>query len=189
MPDYDDTQILHRLRSGDEHAYETIYLRYHKRLYSFAYTYLKSRELSEDAVQETFIKLWENRSSISTNIKGYLFTITRNHVLNMIRNHKKTVLKSIQFERQKASTSSRTEYVVLYSEYQAILHEGLEKLSKGKREIFNMKSELGLTNQEIADKLDITVHTVKSQYYQATNFIRDYLSRHAGIQTNKAKRN
>ncbi|PKD43495.1 hypothetical protein CWD77_07955 [Rhodohalobacter barkolensis] len=187
MRDFDTDKLLIQLRLGDEQAYEKIYSRYHKRIYCFAFSYLKSRVLSEDAVQVVFIKLWENRSSISSNIKAFLFTTTRNHVLNMIRNQKGKVLKSIKYEQQKTSSSNQPEYIVLYSQYQAILDKGLEQLSEGKREIFNMKSNLGLTNSEIANELGITIHTVKSQYYQASKFIREYLSRHAGIKTNKAK--
>lgn len=186
MSDKDTDQILIQLRLGDEQAYEKIYHLYHERLYCFAYTYLKSRELSEDAVQDAFIKLWENRSSISSNIKAFLFTTTRNHVLNMIRNQKRTVLKSVKYEQQKSSRSNQPEYIVLYSQYQDILDKGLNQLPEGKREIFNMKSDLGLTNNEIANELGITIHTVKSQYYQASKFIREYLSRHAEINTNKA---
>jgi RNA polymerase sigma-70 factor (ECF subfamily) len=62
------------------------------------------------------------------------------------------------------------------------LASGLKKLPDGKREIFNLKTVQKLSNQEIADRLNISIHTVKSQYYHASKFIKEYLDKHADIQ-------
>lgn len=183
MSDNEEKIILQRLRLGDNEVYEKIYHRYHKRLYGFAFKYLKSHELAEDAVHDTFIKLWENRKTIQSNIKGFLFTSVRNHVMNMIRNKKRKVLKHIQIELQRKKSSNKTEDVIIYSEYRQILARGLNELPEGKREIFNLKTVQNLSNREIAQQLNITVHTVKSQYYEASRFIKEYLDQHAGIQT------
>jgi RNA polymerase sigma-70 factor (family 1) len=185
MPDNNEILLLQQLKAGSEQAYEAFYEIYHKRLYSFAFKYLKSRELSEDAVHDTFIKLWENRTSITSSVKAFLFTTARNHVLNMIRNQKRKVVKHVQLEQRKTVSANRTEEVVLYSEYQKILLQGLNELPEGKREIFQLKSVQGMTNREIAENLDISIHTVKSQYYQASKFIKEYLDKHAGISRNK----
>lgn len=181
MSDNEVNISIQQLQSGDEQTYEQIYQIYHKRLYSFAFKYLKSKELAEDAVHDTFIKLWDNRQNITTSIKGYLFTSARNHVMNMIRNRKKKVLKHIQLEQQKAPLSNKTEDKIFYSEYQNILARGLEGLPEGKREIFKLKTVQGLSNREIAVQLDISIHTVKSQYYQASKYIKDYLDKHTDI--------
>ena len=181
MPENEENISLRQLKLDDERAYEEIYFLYHKRLYSFAFKYLKSRELAEDAVHDTFIKLWDNRQNIQTSIRGFLFTTARNHVMNMIRNHKRKVLKHIQLEQQKTPHRNKTEEVILYSEYQKILARGLDELPEGKKNIFKLKTAQGLTNPEIAAKLGISIHTVKSQYYQASQFIRKYLNKHAGI--------
>lgn len=174
-------RILQQLQAGNEDVFEALYHRYHKRLYSFVFKYLKSRELSEDAVHDTFIKLWEHRRDIDSNVKGFLFTSARNHVMNMIRNNKRKVLKQVQIERSRKKSANKTEEVILYSEYQQILAKGVQKLPEGKREIFQLKTVHELSNREIAERLDITIHTVKSQYYEASKFIKKYLDKHAGI--------
>ncbi|MEX0680120.1 MAG: sigma-70 family RNA polymerase sigma factor, partial [Balneolales bacterium] len=76
---------------------------------------------------------------------------------------------------------NNTEEVILYSEYQKILASALDELSEGKREIFELKTVHGLSNDEIVKKLGITIHTVKSQYYQASKFVKEYLEEHADI--------
>ncbi|TVR13176.1 MAG: RNA polymerase sigma-70 factor [Balneolaceae bacterium] len=182
----DNQILLAKLRSGSDDAFELIYHQYHKRLYSLAFKYLKSKELSEDAVHDVFVKLWDNRQSVNSDIKNYLFSSVRNHVLNMIRNNKRKILKQIQFEQQKIKPVNRTEEVILYSEYRKILMRGLSELPQGKRDIFQMKSEKEMTNSEIAQKMGITVNTVKSQYYHASKFIKEYLSEHADIPHQKA---
>ena len=181
MLEKEERITIQRLKLGDSKAYEKLYHRYHKRLYGLAFKYLKSHELAEDAVHDTFIKLWDKRSSIHSNFKGFLFTSVRNHVMNMIRNNKQKVLKHIQLEHQRKKSSNKTEDVIIYSEYQQILARGLKQLPDGKREIFRLKTVQCLSNREIAERLNITIHTVKSQYYDASNFIKQYLDDHADI--------
>lgn len=181
MSGKEEINTIQQLRMGDEKAYERVYQLYHKRLYGFALKYLKSHELSEDAVHDTFIKLWDHRSKLETNIRGFLFATLRNHVMNMIRNNKRKVLKQIHLNYRKSTSSNQTEDVILFSEYQKIFADGLDQLPAGKKEIFKLKTVQGLSNKEIADKLDISIHTVKSQYYEASRFIRNYLDEHAGI--------
>lgn len=187
MRQHEERQLLLQLKAGSDEAYEAIYHLYNKRLFSFTLKYLKSRELSEDAVHDTFIKLWDNRKSIHGNLKSYLFSTARNHVLNMIRNRKRKILKHIQIEQQRSNTSNKTEEFILYSEYQTIFREGLDQLPDKKREIFLLKTEKQLSNADIAARLGITIHTVKSQYYEASRFIKDYLNQNAGIHPNRAK--
>lgn len=183
MSEPEEKIILRRIRAGDEKAYRDVYIRYHKRLYSFAFQYLKNRELSEDAVQDAFIRLWDHRDRMTSNVKSFLFTTVRNHVLNMIRNNKRRTLQKIRLAQQEKRAVNRTEEVILYSEYQRILTDALNGLTDGKREIFELKSFHGLSNREISDKLGITINTVKSQYYHASRFIKDYLEKHAGIRS------
>ncbi len=181
MPEKEENIDVRRLRDGDVQAFRKFYHRYNKRLYSFAFQYLKSRELAEDAVQDTFIKLWEHRRQIHSNVKGFLFTSIRNHTLNMIRNNKKRILKKIRLEQQKKQPVNSTEEVILNSEYQKILKRAVDELPPGKREIFELKTVQGLSNEEISFELHVTIHTVKSQYYQASKFIKKYLEKHADI--------
>lgn len=184
MSEKEELKTIQQLRMGSEEAYEKMYNLYHKRLYGYAFKYLKSHQLSEDAVHDTYIKLWDHRMKITTNIRGFLFTSMHNHVMNLMRNKKRKILKHIQIERNRVISSNKTEDLILYSEYQKILSEGLKELTDSKREIFHLKTVQGLSNDEIATQLNISTHTVKSQYYHTTKFIKAYLDKHAGIKMN-----
>ena len=103
-----DEDLLTSLRQGSEDAFTVIYERYHKLLYVLAYKYLKSTYSSEDAVQQVFLKLWEARSllMVNVNLRNYLYTMLKNHVLNEIRNNNSAVEKNYEI------VQSAPEYVM-----------------------------------------------------------------------------
>ena len=91
-----DEDLLASLRQGSEDAFTVIYERYHKLLYVLAYKYLKNSFAAEDAVQQVFLRLWESHSllMINVNLRNYLYTMLKNHVLNEIRNNNRALEKN-----------------------------------------------------------------------------------------------
>ena len=79
-----DSLLLKKLRKGDEQAFCQIFDQYHRYLYVLASRYLMSESYAEDAVQYTFMKLWEGRTffDFRSGIRNLLFTILKNYVLN-----------------------------------------------------------------------------------------------------------
>ncbi|GAB4035486.1 RNA polymerase sigma factor [Spirosoma gilvum] len=74
-----------------------------------------------------------------------------------------------------------TEQPLALGEYSSVVRDGLRQLSVQRRLVFTLRSEQGLTTEEVAEKLQISVSTVKDQYYHACRFLRDYLRQHAGV--------
>ena len=68
-------KILLAVQSGSEKAYNELYEQWVSRLYRFVFQYLKSKDASEDVVQETFLRIWSNRANLNpdTSFKSYLF--------------------------------------------------------------------------------------------------------------------
>lgn len=176
--------LLGRLKSNDEQAFQEVYHHYHPQLFSFAFRYLKCDVRSEDVVQDAFMKLWDHRQRLESNIKGFLFTTAKNRAINKIRNNKRKRNHHNQLMYVSDSSVSGTADVLIYSDYTRILQEALDSLPEGKRTIFDLKTTDGLSNQAVADKLGITINTVKSQYYQASRYVKKYLDEHAGIAFN-----
>ena len=67
-------------------------------LYSLSCKYLQDRELAEDVVQQVYLRLWESRSSvcITASLKNYLYTMAKNHVLNMIRDKNEWIVRQYE---------------------------------------------------------------------------------------------
>ncbi len=180
-----DKQLINNLKEGDDDAFEKLYTTYHKPLYGIAVKWLKNRTLAKDAVQNVFLRLWNYRtkldSSRANSLKPLLITFLRNEVLNTIRNREKRIREHIEFAWQKKKKTNNTEEAVIFSDYNRIKESGLKELSYRQEQIHRMRNEQGLSNKEVAKKLNISIHAVKSQYYLATRSLRDYMRKNADL--------
>ena len=84
---HDHKEIFRKITESDEEAFRDLYYFYYDQIYSLSFSFLKSIDYAEDAVQEIFIKLWNKRSSLTNieNPESYLFVVTRNHLISTIR--------------------------------------------------------------------------------------------------------
>lgn len=181
----EERSLIIKVKAGSEHAFRLVYEAYHDQLFRIALRYLRSPDLAEDAVHDVYIKLWDFRSRLDPDgsLKGFLMTTIRNHVLNQLTSKKEKVKKHIMLEyerKQHRLYPGDTGYSDRYKEH---FEEAVGLLSDRRREIFKLRNEDGLTNEEIADYLGISEHTVKSQYFKATTFIRNYVSEKQNTQT------
>ena len=183
MHDLNDTILSQKIREGSEEAFREIYDRYHIQMYFIAKKYVKDPGLSEDAVQDIFVKLWTKRHKLdeTKSIKAFLFTMLRNHVLNMIRDRRDEIVSIASMNMEILPKKNLTDDEMLYKEYHDIVQKGLDELSGRKREVFELKAFNGHSNSEVADLLKINIRTVKTHYYNSSKFIRAYLKNHAGI--------
>lgn len=169
-----DERLLKRLGAGDENAFAQVFDQYHRLLYALAYRYLKSMEDAEDAVQYTFMKLWEQHRifDFSTGVRSLLFTILKNYILNELR-HQRIVLEK-QYEMAQAGETVEPDFTEMLADndLKKHLYDIIDCLPGQKREVCLLKIEQGLSNQEIADKMQISVPTVKSHYTQAIKILR-----------------
>jgi len=171
------------IKQGNRCALKKIYDRYHRQLYYIAIQYLKDEALAEDAVQDVFLKVWNKRKSLdqTSSIEGFLFTVLKNHLLNMIRDEKKRqqILEEVKRSAQIQKPFSNAEDKLIYDEYKKALNKAIDKLSPAKREVFKLRSMEGLTNGEIAEKRKVSKHTVKTQYYLGSKEIMNFLKKNS----------
>lgn|SRR5699024_3444065 len=170
--------LLEQIKAGEEDAFRLIYDKYHQRLYRLALKYLRSNKLAEDAVHDVFVKLWKKRKTLneSGSLKGFLFTATKNHVLNMIDRNKRKVKKHILLRYEKKVEHQEPSNVIDLSTYRKLHQKAVKELPQKRRKVYELRTEDGLRNQEVADYMEISIHTVKSQYYKASKFIREYVN-------------
>lgn len=171
-----DDELISLLTQNNEKAFVCIYERYHRLLYVVAFKYLKSKELSQDAVQQIFLRLWEGRSMlmIQVNLKNYLFTMLKNHVLNEIRNSLTALEKIYEMSQRMPQQEDSLDKKLEKQEAVVLLYQAIETLPDQKRQVCLYKLKEDLSNQEIADKMGLSVPTVKSHYSKAIQMLRDY---------------
>ena len=170
------TALFLLLKKRDKEAFSAIYQKYHRYLYALALRYLKSTQKAEDAVQHVFVKLWEStdRIHIEINLKNYLYTMTKNYILNTIRDQKEEI--SIHYMNAQVEFPGHDDIVKKVEEKQLheLLYQQIDRLPPQKKEVCMRKLKTSDSNQQIADKMGISIHTVKSHYQESLKILRTY---------------
>jgi RNA polymerase sigma-70 factor (ECF subfamily) len=172
-PDYN---LIDDLRDGDLEAFDLIFKKYGDGLFGFAFTYLKSREETEELVQNVFLKLWVNRKNLKkqSSLKSYLFTIAYHNMCRLFREkqiHEK-------FTKEIIAVGQRTVNLEEQLEYQSTLEQVdrlIEKLPEKQRVIFMKSRKEGKSSKEIADEMNLASTTVDNQISLAIKFLRKNL--------------
>ena len=174
-----DDELLILLQKGNERAFTAIYERYHKLLYVLAYKYLKDNDTAKDAVQQIFLKLWESRSlfSIHINLRNYLYTMLKNHLLNEIRNNYTALEKNYELAQETIEYENEILSKLEEKEMTEQLYRAIDSLPEQKKAVCLYKLKDSLSNQEIAEKMQISIPTVKTHYSQAIKLLREHFDK------------
>lgn len=178
-----NSELLLLIQKDDRVAFYHIYERYCKRLYSFVLKYIKQKEDAEEIVQEVFVKIWESRNKIDaySSFESFLFTVAYNATISLLRkraSESKYIehIKSLQHINNSPDLIDEIHFNELNNKVQSLLNE----LTPRQREIFQLSREQGLSHDEIAVKLNISVNTVKKHIsntliFLKTNFDNDQI--------------
>lgn len=177
ISELNDEALFALIEKGDERAFTQAYDRYHKLLYVLAYRYLMNVNMAEDVVQHVFSRLWEFRTELRVGIslKNYLFTMTKNHVLNLIRNENSAITKNYEMAQSAPAYEDNLMENLEKKELMSNFYKAVDMLPVQKREICLMKVREELTNQEIAERMKLSVNTVKTHYSEALKLLRVHL--------------
>ena len=154
--------------------FDEIFHRYAKDIKAFLYYKFQDAYKTDDVLQETFVKLWENcKKVVYTKVKSYLFTVANNLFLDIkrheatVRNHEKTFVDN--------SKSESPEFLIIEKEFMTQLNDVLNRLPERAREIFLLNRIEKKKYREIAEMLDISVKTVEKHMHTAMVFLRKNL--------------
>ncbi|MCD8136814.1 MAG: RNA polymerase sigma-70 factor [Parabacteroides gordonii] len=174
-----DDELLTLLQKGNERAFTAIYERYHKLLFVVAYKYLKDNDSAKDAVQQIFLKLWESRTlfSISINLRNYLYTMLKNHLLNEIRNNYTALEKNYELAQEAIEYENEILSKLEEKEMTEQLYRDSNDLPEQKKAVCLYKLRDNLSNLEIAEKMQISIPTVKTHYSQAIKLLREHFDK------------
>ena len=170
---------IKELHKGSHKAFNEIYEMYADKLYGFAFAHTKSRDMAKDIVQDTFLKLWTMRESISTDgsLQSLLFTMSHHKMIDMFR----AQINKIEFEdyiehcENSDFGDNAIEKKLFYDDFIKSLNICKNQLPLRQLEIFELSRENGKTIEEIALGLRITEQTVKNQLTSAMKTLRTEL--------------
>lgn len=156
---------------------ENIFKEHHARLCHFAWQIIRDREATKDIVQDAFLVYWNNKASVPNDpiaIKNFLYKLVKNACLNKIR-HDKVVNQYAKLTGNSEREESQIVAKIIRAEVVSEIHKILKTMPDGCQTVFRMGYIEGLTNVEIADKLQISVNTVKTQKQRGLKIIKKNL--------------
>ena len=177
LTEVEDERLFILVEQGNEQAFELVYEKYHRLLYVLAYRYLMDKDRAEDAVQEVFVKLWEYRErlNIGISLRNFLFTMVKNHVLNVIHNENSAIEKQYEIAQRTPEYEDDLVEKLEKREQMELFYEMVDKLPPQKKAICKLKVEEELSTKEIAERMHLSVNTIKTHYAEALKAIRRQL--------------
>lgn len=169
------TTLLKNFRSGDETAFKRMYDQHFDVLYLFGLKYIPNQDVVEDIIQDAFVKVWEKRQFFfhEAPLKAFLYKTVRNACLNFL-DHQKARNNYEQSVKDELFSQEFFLHSVIEEEVNSTITEAVNQLPESARLIY-LLSLNGLKNAEIAEDLEVSVNTVKTQKQRATKFLRSKL--------------
>jgi RNA polymerase sigma-70 factor (family 1) len=170
---YSDEGLLKLLKQQELGAFEEIYLRYWKKLYSAAYKRVQSREISEELVQDIFTSLWVNREVLNIEVlSSYLCSAIKYKVINYLEKEiTRRNYSEIQLSTAVSAVNS-TEETVLLNELNRALEREIQKLPPKRQQIFKMSRQDHLSIKQVASNLGISEKTAENQLGKALKVLK-----------------
>jgi len=172
---YGDQELVQLMQSGDERVLVEIYNRYWDKMLSVAFNRLGNQEEAEECVQDVFYKLWNLRhdfSLIKVELSNYLARGIRNQAFNILDRRHRERMKSEGYAPAEDVNLLSPESALILRELQEQIDNSINALPPQCQLIFKLSRQEGLSNKEIAEKLNLSENTIKSHLKKANKDIR-----------------
>ena len=190
----DDLELVHASKNGDVSAFEQLVKRYDRKLFRIAQSVTHNAEDSQDAVQEAFLKAYQNLAQFreESQFSTWLVRITVNQSLMKLR--KQRSIREISLEedsqrdgdmppREICDWAPNPEQLYWASELREILVEALEKLRPILRAVFMLRDIEGFSTDRTAEVLGLSQTAVKARLWRARSELRECLNKYFSKRT------
>ena len=176
LSNYNDEQLFELLQTGNGDAFNTIFDRYHKRLFMAAYRKLQDAKEANDIVQDVFLWLWNKKETLNapTNLKAYLVQVVRNKCVDVIRKNTSTRNYKQQYIWQLTTTSANTTPIE-NKELGQHLTDAIAMITPASRLAFEELYLHQKSLKEIAGEVGINEQSVKNHIHRALKILRENL--------------
>jgi RNA polymerase sigma-70 factor (family 1) len=180
-PLHNEKELFLRIAAGEENAFRILFDAYRERLFVFAWQLCHSATEAEEVVQDIFLRLWQNRQSLAEveYPRKYIYVMARNRALDLLEKIARDNKLMREVWSNLSSPNNITEDILQAAETQRLINEAVGQLSEKKQTIFKLSRQDGLTHQKIAERMNISVQTVKNILTETLKHIKSFLEQHS----------
>jgi RNA polymerase sigma-70 factor (ECF subfamily) len=184
MPDFANNNkhintTLKELKRANSNALKYIFNLYSERLFYHALKFVNSTEIAEEIIQDVFVAIWKNRNelNIQSSLESYLYSSVKNRSISYLRK-KISIIKTEELSyAEDISDDSTDDTSIEYIELRNELKRAIDSLPERCRIIFTLSRNSGLTYKQIADELNISPESVKTQIGIALKKLKIHLKK------------
>ena len=174
----DDTELFQRISIGDELAFREYFEVHKAELFKVIIRLTKSQTITEEIIQEIFIGLWVSRKHLNKvdDPAAYLYRIVLNKTATYLKKeaNQERIIRAAG-QQYKLPGNNTVEHSMEAKECLQWIEKALDQLPPQQKIVYKLSRQQGLSNDEIAQQLHISPHTVRSHLAKAIGFIRTYL--------------
>jgi RNA polymerase sigma-70 factor (ECF subfamily) len=176
VKEYAEEELIRHLREGRDEAFKVIFDRYYRPLTLFALKYTGDLEEAKEVVQDFFVRFWSRREEVTIrfSLKTYLYAGVRNACLNVLASSRAAQRRLRDYTVPELSHDNALE-LMLVAEQEDLLMQAIDRLPEKCRQIFYLSRMDKLSNQAIADQLQLSLKTVEGQITIALKRLREIL--------------
>ncbi|MCQ9640915.1 sigma-70 family RNA polymerase sigma factor [Chryseobacterium sp. WG14] len=182
-----DTALLKKIKSGDRPAFTLLYDRYWDSLYRFVFVRTKDKEVSEELLQDLWMKIIENTDTIQTDesesAKGYLLRHLHYRIIDYYNSYKKAppILSIDEIDFPLETYLTDTEYFEILEENEistllSMIDDVVSQLPSTEQQVYDMRIRRNMSVNETAEALGISNKTVSNKLSKALGEIREKLN-------------
>ncbi|MGI8582640.1 MAG: RNA polymerase sigma factor [Chitinophagaceae bacterium] len=181
MPDpssYDEKELLAKVAGGDEAGFRQLFLQWHQLLASYIFRITESKELSEEIMQDVFLKIWMVRESLEeiNHFKSYLLAVSRNQTYDVLKKLLKE--KALRQTWEKENKTVAFENEIIPDTTSSLIDQAIDSLPPRRKEVYLLSRHERLSYKEVAEKLGISTESVKTHLKLASTSIAEFIRSH-----------
>ncbi|MFP4622119.1 MAG: RNA polymerase sigma factor [Bacteroidales bacterium] len=171
---YSDSELIQGCRNNDRKYQELLYRKFAKKMYGICMSYAKDRSMAQEILQDGFVKVFKKIDTFKEegSLEGWIRRIITNTALDYLR-QKSKLYEFIDDNRE--VEEERLDNSILEKINADGIFNMIKQLPEGAKAVFNLYAVEGYSHKEIAEKLEITEGTSKSQFKRARSLLKTLL--------------
>lgn len=168
-----EESYIKALCKGDQKAFEILFLQYQPKLVFFLHGFIKDNEQARDMAQDIFLSIWNNKEKLAEvkSFKAYIYKMAKNTVCNYY-DHIIVNEKFVADQLTHSTETEDTEEIIFANQLQDMIDVTVSQMPPQRKQIYIMSRVEGMSNTEIAEKLNINKRTVENHLTAALADIR-----------------